>query len=51
MTNNAYDTKKDEIKILYKDGTIKDITEASDNLNVQALSKQVRKHFLFAPYF
>jgi HD superfamily phosphohydrolase len=51
MTNNAYDTKKDEIKILYKDGTIKDITAASDNLNVQALSKQVRKHFLFAPYF
>ncbi len=51
MVNSAYDTKKDEIKILYKDGSIKDITEASDNLNVQALSKPVRKHFLFAPHF
>ena len=51
MENNAYDTRKDKIKILYKDGGLKDITEASDNLNVQALSKPVRKYFLFAPYF
>ena len=51
MSNHAYDTRKDEIKILYKDGSVKDITEASDNLNVQALSKPVTKHFLFAPHF
>ncbi len=51
MINNAYDPRKDTIKIKYKDGTVKDITEASDNLNVSALSKPVTKYYLFAPYF
>jgi len=49
MTNNAYDSNKDEIKILYKDGTLKDITEASDNFNIQSLSSPVKKHYLFHP--
>ena len=39
------------IKIKYKDGTVKDITDASDNLNVSALAKPVTKYYLFAPYF
>ena len=51
MTNNAYDPRKDEIKILFKDGSLKDITDASDNLNISALSKPVKKYYLFAPYF
>ena len=51
MINNAYDPRKDTIKIKYKDGTVKDITDASDNLNVSALAKPVAKHYLFAPYF
>ena len=51
MINNAYDPRKDTIKIKYKDGTVKDITDASDNLNVLALAKPVTKHYLFAPYF
>ena len=51
MINNAYDPRKDTIKIKYKDGTVKDITDASDNLNVSALTKPVTKHYLFAPYF
>ncbi|MED6303213.1 MAG: HD domain-containing protein [Bacteroidota bacterium] len=51
MINNAYDPRKDTIKIKYKDGTVKDITDASDNLNVSALAKPVTKHYLFAPYF
>ncbi|MEC7127519.1 MAG: HD domain-containing protein, partial [Bacteroidota bacterium] len=29
MINNAYDPRKDTIKIKYKDGTVKDITDAS----------------------
>ena len=51
MINNAYDPRKDTIKIKYKDGTVKDISDASDNLNVSALAKPVTKHYLFAPYF
>ena len=51
MENNAYDPRKDEIKILFKDGSLKDITEASDNLNISALSNPVKKYYLFAPYF
>jgi len=51
MINNAYDPRKDTIKIKFKDGTVKDITDASDNLNVSALAKPVTKHYLFAPYF
>ena len=51
MTNNAYDPRKDEIKILFNNGTLKDITLASDNLNISALSKPVKKYYLFAPNF
>ena len=49
MTNNAYDTQNDEIKILYKDGKLLNITEASDNYNIQALSSEVEKNYLFYP--
>jgi hypothetical protein len=51
MENNAYDSAKDEIKILFKDGSLKDITDASDNLNIRALSNVVKKHYLFSPSF
>jgi len=51
MENNAYDPRKDKIKILFNDGTLKDITKASDNLNISALSKSVKKYYLFAPKF
>ena len=51
MTNNAYDPRKDEIKILFNNGILKDITYASDNLNISALSKAVKKYYLFAPNF
>ena len=51
MENSAYDPKKNEIKILYKNGSLKDITDASDNLNIRALSKVVKKYYLFSPSF
>lgn len=35
-----YDINDDHISILYKDGTIKDIAEASELLNVDLLSKK-----------
>jgi hypothetical protein len=46
IINNAYNPKHDKINILFKDGTILDIAEAADNLNISALSKPVTKHFL-----
>jgi HD superfamily phosphohydrolase len=47
--NQAYDTTKNNIKILDKDGTVQDITEASDHLNIQALSKPVYKYYICYP--
>ena len=49
IENNAYNPKMDRINILFKDGTVKDITEASDNFNIQALSMTIRKYFLCYP--
>ena len=44
---NTYSEKDDSIDILYPDGTIKDIADASDMLNLQVLTKRVEKHYLF----
>jgi HD superfamily phosphohydrolase len=49
ITNNAYSSGQDKINILFKDGTIKDITEASDNFNIQALTQTVEKYYLCFP--
>lgn len=43
---DMYNPKDDSIGILYKDGTVKDIAEASELLNVQLLSKKIRKYYL-----
>ena len=43
---DMYNPDDDSIGILYKDGTIKDISEASEILNVQLLSKKIRKYYL-----
>lgn len=48
-SNNAYDPLGDQIKILMKDGTIKDITAASDQLNISVLSQPVVKYYLCFP--
>lgn len=49
MANSAYDPGSYRINLLYKDGTLKDVKEAADQLNISALSKPVVKHFLFYP--
>ena len=49
ISKNAYSTLDDKIQILYKTGTIVDVAEASDMLNVSVLSKTVRKYFLCYP--
>ncbi len=48
ITNNAY-SSDDSIHILYKDGSIKDIAEASDLPNISVMSTTVTKYFLCAP--
>lgn len=49
IANNAYNPKVDRINILLKDGSIVDVTEAADQLNISALSEPVEKHFLCHP--
>jgi HD superfamily phosphohydrolase len=43
---DMYNPDDDSIGILYKDGTVRDIAEASEILNVQLLSKKIRKYYL-----
>ena len=43
---DMYNPEDDSIGILYKDGTVKDIADASEILNVQLLSKKIRKYYL-----
>ena len=49
VSNNAYHHHKTHINILMKNGEIKDITDASDQFNIDALSKTVNKYFLCYP--
>lgn len=51
LTNSAYNEKRENINLLMKDGTIMDVAEASDNLNISALSNPVEKYFLTYPVF
>lgn len=46
MQKDMYDIHDDHIDILYNDGTMKDIAEASEILNVSLLSKKIRKYYL-----
>lgn len=46
IKNNAYSVGNGSIKILMKNGTIKDITTASDNSNLEALVRTVQKYIL-----
>jgi len=49
IDNKAYNPKKDKINLLYKDGSIIDIAEAADQLNISVLAQTVTKHFLCYP--
>ncbi|MBR3565880.1 MAG: HD domain-containing protein [Paludibacteraceae bacterium] len=46
-SKDTYSAADDSIDIIYKDGTIKDIANASDMLNLSVLTKKVSKHYLF----
>ncbi len=49
ISNQAYNSVKNQIQILYKNGNLKEIAGASDHLNLQALSTPVIKHFVCYP--
>jgi len=47
--NSAYNKQTGQIYIQYKDGSIKDISEASDQLNISVLSEPVVKYYVCFP--
>lgn len=49
VANHAYDPHFDRINIIGKNGITTDITEASDQLNIDILSRTVKKYFLCCP--
>ena len=49
IKNTAYKPYDDGISILHKDGTISDVIDASDNLNLKWLSKTVKRHYICFP--
>ena len=48
-SNSAYDAEKGNIYILFKDGTLLDVAEASDQLNISVMLKPVKKYYLCYP--
>lgn len=49
VENRAYNAEEEGINILYKNGKITDIVEASDDLSMSGLSKPVTKYFICYP--
>lgn len=49
LVNNAYNQEKQTINLLMKNGEIINLTDASDNLNISALTKPVEKFFICYP--
>jgi len=49
VTNDTYRADKIRINILFKDGTVADIADASDQMNLDVLSRTIKKHYLCYP--
>lgn len=49
IKNQAYNKSAEPIRILKKDKSIEDVVEASDQLNLKALSKPVTKYYVCYP--
>jgi HD superfamily phosphohydrolase len=49
ISNLAYQSKRQKIKILQKSGKVVDIAKASDQFNIKALSKSVTKYYICYP--
>lgn len=46
IQKDLYSLDDDQITILFKDNTVKDISESSEVLNIALLSKKIRKYYL-----
>ncbi len=46
-TSNTYSEKDDSIDILYSDGTVRDIADASEILDLEALTRKPKKLYIF----
>ncbi|MDA8956190.1 HD domain-containing protein [Flavobacteriales bacterium] len=49
ISNDAYKLNDSDIKIFYKDGSLLDISKASDQDAISAISKKVKKFFICYP--
>jgi hypothetical protein len=49
ITNDAYKQNDSDIKIYFKDGKLLDISQASDQDAILAISKKVKKFFICYP--
>jgi hypothetical protein len=49
VNNSAYNANKFNINILMNNGNLVDVAKASDQLNIQSLSKTVTKYFICYP--
>ncbi len=49
IKNQAYSIEAEPIRILKKDMTVEDVVEASDQLNLKSISKQVTKYYICFP--
>ncbi len=49
ISNQAYNNTEQKINLVSKSGKLVDLAQASDQLNIKALSKQVDKYFLCYP--
>jgi hypothetical protein len=49
VNNSAYNANSFNINVLMNNGSLMDVAQASDQLNIQSLSKTVTKHFICYP--
>jgi uncharacterized protein len=49
ISNKAYSGNEENIKILYRDGEIKDLADASDIFGTSTLTRSINKYFLCHP--
>lgn len=48
-SNDIYKAGDDQIRLLYKDGSVTDVANAADQLNLKALQTSVSRHFICYP--
>jgi len=48
-SNYAYNLSNDKIAVMAKSGKVSDITELSDHINIEALTRMISKHFICYP--